>query len=204
MENSVLLPTLLAVPLFGALIGMLMPNGRWARGWGLGVSLLTFLVAVALGIQFYMHPDLPLIYQAQTYRVESLAFSLTLRCDAISLWLAILTAFLTPLAIAFSFGSIVEREREYYVWMNALLLSMLGVFVAGDLLLFYVFFELTLVPMFFIIGIWGGPQKRYAAGKFFLFTFTGSVFTLAAAVYVGIKYGTFDIPTLIQAALHGT
>ena len=63
---------------------------------------------------------------------------------------------------------------------------MLGVFVARDLLLFYVFFELTLVPMFFIIGIWGGPQRRDAAGKFFLFTFTGSVFTLAAAIYLGM------------------
>ena len=71
---------------------------------------------------------------------------------------------------------------------------MLGVFVSADLLLFYIFFELTLVPMFFIIGIWGGPQRRYAAGKFFLFTFTGSVFTLAAAIYVGMRAGTFDIP----------
>jgi NADH-quinone oxidoreductase subunit M len=114
----------------------------------------------------------------------------------------ILTAFLTPLATAFSFGSIVDREREYYAWMNALLLVMLGVFISGDLLLFYVFFELTLIPMFFIIGIWGGPQRRYAAAKFFLFTFTGSVFTLAAAIYVGIRAGSFYIPTVISFAQH--
>ena len=67
---------------------------------------------------------------------------------------------------------------------------MLGVFVARDLLLFYVFFELTLIPMFFIIGIWGGPERRYAAGKFFLFTFAGSVFTLAAAIYLGLRAGS--------------
>ena len=74
-----------------------------------------------------------------------------------------------------------------------------------DLLLFYVFFELTLVPMFFIIGIWGGPDRRRAAGKFFLFTFTGSVFTLAAAIYLGMKYGTFDIqdPSPTTAARYG-
>ena len=120
-------------------------------------------------------------------------FGFSLGCDAISYWLVLLTAVLQPLAIAASFASIRERQREYYAWMLALLVAMLGVFVAQDLLLFYVFFELTLVPMFFIIGIWGGPERRYAAGKFFLFTFAGSVFTLAAAVYLGIKAGTFDI-----------
>ena len=73
--------------------------------------------------------------------------------------------------------------------MLVLLAAMLGVFVARDLLLFYVFFELTLVPMFFIIGIWGGPERRYAAGKFFLFTFAGSVFTLAAVIYLGLQCG---------------
>src|SRR5205807_4565068 len=179
-----------------------LPNPRLARNWALAVSLATFAIAVGLGVQFYHMGTLS--FRPENFQVQSLGFGLTLRVDAIGLWLAILTAFLQPLVIGFSFGSIVDREREYYGWMNALLLTMLGVFVAGDLLLSYVFFELTLVPMFFIIGIWGGPQKRYAAGKFFLFTFTGSVFTLAAAVYVGIKYGTFDIPTLIQAALHGT
>jgi NADH-quinone oxidoreductase subunit M len=136
------------------------------------------------------------------YEIQSLGFGLHLRLDAVSLWLAILTTFLTPLAIAFSFDSIRDREREYYAWMNALLLTMLGVFVAGDVLLFYVFFELTLVPMFFIIGIWGGPQRRYAAAKFFLFTFTGSVFTLAAAIYVGVHAGTFAIFDTIDADGH--
>jgi NADH-quinone oxidoreductase subunit M len=87
--------------------------------------------------------------------------------------------------------------------MMALLVAMLGVFVARDVLLFYIFFELTLIPMFFIIGIWGGPERRYAAGKFFLFTFTGSVFTLAAAIYLGLKYGTFDIPGIIQGVQGG-
>jgi NADH-quinone oxidoreductase subunit M len=87
--------------------------------------------------------------------------------------------------------------------MLGLLVAMLGVFVARDLLLFYVFFELTLVPMFFIIGIWGGPERRYAAAKFFLFTFAGSVFTLAAAIYLGLKYQSFDIDTVIRGAQAG-
>ena len=79
-------------------------------------------------------------------------------------------------------------------------MAMLGVFLARDVLLFYVFFELTLMPMFFIIGIWGGPERRYAAGKFFLFTFTGSVFTLAGVVYLGMQAGTFDLTKVTQFA----
>jgi NADH-quinone oxidoreductase subunit M len=81
-----------------------------------------------------------------------------------------------------------------------LLATMNGVFIARDLLLFYVFFEFTLIPMFFIIGIWGGPERRYAAGKFFLFTFSGSVFTLAGVIYLGLKANTFDLTTVTLAA----
>src|SRR5439155_18961980 len=108
-------------------------------------------------------------------------------------WLVLLTVLLQPLAILASFQSIRERPKDYYAWMLALLAAMNGVFIARDLLLFYIFFELTLIPMFFIIGIWGGPERRYAAGKFFLFTFTGSVFTLAAVIYLGTRAGSFDI-----------
>src|SRR6185369_13715692 len=121
--------------------------------------------------------------------VVGLGLSFSLGIDSISLWLILLTVLLMPLAVAASFGSIHERQKEYYAWMLALMVAMLGVFVARDLLLFYVFFELTLIPMFFIIGIWGGPERRYAAGKFFLFTFAGSVFTLAAVIYLGMNAG---------------
>ena len=201
METSTLLPILLAVPFVGALVGCVVTNARAARNWALLASTVTFFVSVALAIEYYSQPGI-LVFHPDSWQVASLGFGFSLRVDAISLWLAVLTALLTPLSIAFSFGSITEREKEYYGWMNALLLTMLGVFVSGDLLLFYVFFELTLVPMFFIIGIWGGPQKRYAAAKFFLFTFTGSVFTLAAALYVGIRAGTFDITSVIDWAQH--
>jgi NADH-quinone oxidoreductase subunit M len=127
-------------------------------------------------------------------------FSFKLGADTISFWLILLTAFLQPLAVAASFESIKDRAKEYYAWMSLLLMAMLGCFVARDLLLFYIFFELTLIPMFFIIGIWGGPEKRYAAGKFFLFTFAGSVFTLAGVVYLGIQAGTFDLATVTHVA----
>jgi NADH-quinone oxidoreductase subunit M len=138
---------------------------------------------------------------------EPINFAFKLGADTISLWLVLLTAFLQPLAVAASFESIKDRAKEYYAWMSLLLMAMLGCFIARDVLLFYIFFELTLIPMFFIIGIWGGPEKRYAAGKFFLFTFTGSVFTLAGVVYLGIKAGTFDLTTVThvaQTSLTGT
>jgi NADH-quinone oxidoreductase subunit M len=198
VNTSYLLPVLLLVPLIGALVGAFIRSGAHARHWALLASTLTFVVSVALGVEFYSRGMLS--FNPESYQIASLGFSFSLRMDAVSLWLCILTALLTPLSIAFSFGSIVDREREYYAWMNALLLTMLGVFVSGDVLLFYIFFELSLVPMFFIIGIWGGPERRYAAGKFFLFTFAGSVFTLAAAIYVGIQAQTFDIPSVVGFA----
>ena len=194
---SLLLPILLAVPLLGAVAGTSIRSGPHARHWALLVSTITLVISIALGVEYYRQAGV-LVFNPPGYRVQTIGFGFNLRVDAIGLWLAILTTLLTTVSIAFSFGSIRDREREYYAWMNGLLLTMLGVFVSGDLLLFYVFFELTLVPMFFIIGIWGGPQKRYAAGKFFLFTFTGSLFTLAAALYCGVRAGTFDIAQVVN------
>ncbi|MCG3130853.1 MAG: NADH-quinone oxidoreductase subunit M [Phycisphaerae bacterium] len=103
--------------------------------------------------------------------------------DGISIWLLLLTAFLTPLAIASSFSAIQERVREYYILMLLLETAMLGVFCALDLLLFYIFFEFTLVPLFFLIGIWGGSERRRASVKFFLYTLAGSMITFAGVLY---------------------
>jgi len=135
--NNYLLPMLLIVPLLGAVVGAFIHNGPHARHWALMISVITFAVSVVLGFQFYHGASLE--FFPVGYEIQSLGFGLHLRLDAVSLWLAILTTFLTPLAIAFSFDSIRDREREYYAWMNALLLTMLGVFVAGDVLLFLCF-----------------------------------------------------------------
>ena len=98
--------------------------------------------------------------------------------DGLNVWLVVLTALLMVSGVLVSWTSITERVNEYYAWLLVLETGMLGVFLAFDIILFYVFFELTLVPLFFLIGIWGGPQRRYAARKFFIFTLTGSVITL--------------------------
>jgi NADH-quinone oxidoreductase subunit M len=99
--------------------------------------------------------------------------------DGISLWLILLTTFLTPLTLYVSFGAIRNRQKEFIAAMLLLESAMIGAFVSLDLFLFYVFWELMLVPMFIIIGVFGGKNSVYAAVKFFLYTFAGSVFMLA-------------------------
>ena len=185
---------LLALPIIGA--ALCASAALRAVKW---VALGTSLAAVVAGaVLFWGYFDSGAEqFDVSLGSIDAIGFEFKLGIDSISLWLVGLTLFLQPLAIAASFQSIRERQREYHGWMLLLLGAMIGVFVARDALLFYIFFELTLVPMFFIIGVWGGPQRRYAAGKFFLFTFAGSVFTLAAIIYLGVKAGTFDLGRVV-------
>jgi NADH-quinone oxidoreductase subunit M len=192
--NDTILIFLLAIPLLGAIVGAFVPN-RFAKTWALIVSILTAGVGVSMVYRFNFAAK-----AGDALWLTPLATSFSLGVTSIGLWLVLLTVLLMPLAIAASFGSIKDREKEYYAWMLALMVAMLGVFVSQDVLLFYVFFELTLIPMFFIIGIWGGPERRRAAIKFFLFTFAGSVFTLAAVVYLGLRAGGFDLAGVIHFA----
>jgi NADH-quinone oxidoreductase subunit M len=205
MENALLL--LILLPVLGAIVCAAMPGSSPLSKWvALGASLLTAFVGLLLAMNFDWSGGTEIISSLSAFYLESVGFGFKLGVDAISLWLVILTIFLTPLAILASFQSITDRPKEYYAWMLLLLAAMNGVFLARDLLLFYVFFELTLIPMFFIIGIWGGPDRRYAAGKFFLFTFTGSVFTLAGIIYLGMNNpisgatGGFDLATAVTYA----
>jgi NADH-quinone oxidoreductase subunit M len=195
-----LLVLLILVPLAGAIAAAYAPRAL-AKTIALGISLGTLAIGVLAALAFYKSGPGPLELHGPA--AASIGFSFHLGLNGIGLWLLVLTVAITPLAIFASFESIKERENEYYGWMLALLAVMNGVFVSRDALLFYVFFELTLVPMFFIIGIWGGPERRYAANKFFLFTFTGGVFTLATLIFLGTRYGTFDLNALIQFAQVG-
>ncbi|HEV2295567.1 MAG TPA: NADH-quinone oxidoreductase subunit M [Tepidisphaeraceae bacterium] len=207
MSDNFLLPLLLIVPIVGAMVCALLPDAKVARLWALVVSIATAVVAGVLAYQFdWRAGDGRILYGGgidSLLQVSTINFGFTLAADAVSLWLVLLTVLLMPLAVAASFDSIRERQKEYYAWMLALLTAMLGVFVARDLLLFYIFFELTLIPMFFIIGIWGGSQRREAAGKFFLFTFAGSVFTLAGVVYIGLRCDTFDLDMIMRSVREG-
>ncbi len=119
--------------------------------------------------------------------------------DGISLWLVLLTTLLMPIAILSSWTAIRKRQLSYYIFMLILESAMIGVFVSLDLLLFYLFFEASLVPMFFLIGIWGGERRIYAAVKFFIYTAVGSLLMLVGIIALYFLYGSFDYVTLLQA-----
>ncbi len=116
--------------------------------------------------------------------------------DGISIAMIMLTTFISMLAIAASFPMIKNNVRQYYIFMLLLETGMLGVFLAQDLFFFYVFWEFTLVPMYFLIGLWGGKERVYAAIKFFLYTMAGSLLMLVAILYVGIQAGSFAVPEI--------
>jgi NADH-quinone oxidoreductase subunit M len=125
--------------------------------------------------------------------------------DGMNIWLIVLTAILMVSSVLISWNAVEERVHEFHAWLLALGFALTGVFLAFDIILFYVFFELTLVPLFFLIGIWGGPERRYAARKFFIYTFAGSIITfLGLLAVVIVCYNktsphtlTFSIPELV-------
>jgi NADH-quinone oxidoreductase subunit M len=125
--------------------------------------------------------------------------------DGLNVWLVMLTAVLTVPSVLISWNHITERVNEFYAWLLILQTAMIGIFMSFDIILFYVFFELSLVPLFFLIGIWGGPERRHAAGKFFIYTLTGSLITLLGVLGVVLACYTrnngeltFSIPRLVE------
>src|SRR5947209_8976426 len=131
--------------------------------------------------------------------------------DGLNVWLVLLTAVLLVPSVLVSWRAITERVHEFYAWLLVLETAMLGVFLSFHIILFYVFFELTLVPLFFLIGIWGGPQRQYAARKFFIFTLAGSLITLLGVLGVvltlalgGEQRLTFAIPALVSQVVRQT
>jgi NADH-quinone oxidoreductase subunit M len=174
---STLLLMTLSLPLAGALT---LPGDRIAaRRWALAMALVTFGIAAVLvaaypgGTEPFAATELPWLDGAGA--PLHIAFSVAI--DGLSLWLFGLTALLMIVAVLVGWEAIREQASLYYRLLLVLETGMLGVFVARDIILFYVFFEFTLIPLFFLIGIWGSDQRRYAAVKFFLFTLAGSVLT---------------------------
>jgi NADH-quinone oxidoreductase subunit M len=118
--------------------------------------------------------------------------------DGLSILLVLLTAFLTPISILSTWTAVEDRVKDFMIFFLLLETGMTGVFLAQDLFLFYIFWEFTLVPMYFLIGIWGGPRRLYAAVKFFLYTMAGSILMLLAILWLGIEGGTFSVPALVS------
>ena len=188
------LEALLAFPLVTAIAVLLRPV-REAKWIALFATLIEFLISVPLWWEF--NPTVALMqFQVARPWIAGWGVWFRLGLDGISLFMVLLTTFTMPLAVLSSFNYIREKERAYYALLLVLTTGMLGVFLALDLFVFYVFWELMLIPMYFLIGVWGGPRRLYAAIKFFLFTFVGSLLMLVAILtiyyYVGRATGTYS------------
>jgi NADH-quinone oxidoreductase subunit M len=207
-----LLTILILIPLLGALVVLFMPRqGAGAiRTTALGFMGVELLASLALlRGDFATSADFQFVTQAVW--VESLGISYKVGVDGISLWLVLLTTALTPVALFVSWTGIDTKIKEYALSFLLLEVGMIGAFVALDLFLFYVFWEIMLVPMYLIIGVWGGPQRVYAAVKFFLYTMVGSLLMLVAILYVAASYRelagvySFDLAELQRVVLpYGT
>ncbi|HLF14024.1 MAG TPA: NADH-quinone oxidoreductase subunit M [Bacteroidota bacterium] len=188
MTVESLLILLIFLPLTGALAVMAIGRSsvRAIKGAGIAVSLAAFAVSLALASGF--NPDLEGFQMVSRYPwVDTLSISFHVGIDGMSLLLILLTTFMTPIALLASWNSIEKRVKEYVVMMLLLEAGILGVFAALDLFLFYIFWEAMLIPMYFIIGIWGGSNRVYAAVKFFLYTMSGSLLMLVAIIWLGYQ-----------------
>jgi NADH-quinone oxidoreductase subunit M len=197
-----LLSVLVFLPALGA-VGISLvrrEDERLQKLFGLGISGVVFLLSLLLVLEF--QPVAAMQFEERCDWFPSYGISYHVGIDGISYWLVILTTFLTPLALLGSWESIHDRVREFNVFMLLLEAGMLGVFVSLDLFLFYVFWEAMLIPMYFLIGIWGHERRIYAALKFFLYTMAGSALMLVAflVVYKVAGLNSFDIPRLVASA----
>src|SRR5213593_3798915 len=205
MYRQWVLTALLAWPLVAALVVVLAPP-RWAKHVALATSLVEFAISVPLWWTFAPADGMQCILDVPW--IPSWGIRYTVGVDGISLFMVLLTTFLVPLSVLGSYSYITTRERPFYCLMLVLTSGMIGVFVALDLFFFYVMWEVMLIPMYFIIGVWGGENRLYAAIKFFIYTFFGSLLMLLAIlalVYlVGLRTGVYSFSyTHLMANLGG-
>ena len=197
MAHLPLLSITTFLPLVGALAILLLRGGeensaRIARWIALWISLATFAVSVEVWAAFDPgRADFQLIEKADWLPDFNIGYRMGI--DGISLFFVLLSTFLTPICVVSSWLAVTRRVKEYMIAFLVLETLMVGMFCALDLIVFYMFFEGVLIPMFLIIGVWGGPRRVYAAFKFFLFTLLGSVLMLLAILAIYFATGTTDI-----------
>jgi len=200
-----ILTVLIVLPAAGALLTILMPNTRpeYARTVGYAVSVATFAIAVYLLYDFN-RADADYQFVSSHAWMEPLGVRWTVGVDGISLFMVALTALLIPIGLLASAN--ISRAKSFIAWMLLLEAGLIGVFLALDLILFFIFFEVVLVPMYFLIAGWGHDNRRYAATKFFLFTMAGSAFLFVGILAVAFLHRssegflTFDTQVLTQWA----
>jgi NADH-quinone oxidoreductase subunit M len=199
-----LLTVVLFLPLAAFLALLLVPRSApgLSRIGALALSLATFLAALGLFFWFDRGAAGPQ-FTVNVLWIATPEIHFHIAADGVSLWLALLSAFLTPICVLISWRSIQNRVKEFYAFLLLLEFGLIGVFLAQDLFLFYVFWEVSLVPMYFLIGIWGHERRIYAAVKFFLYTMAGSVLMLAAIIYLYNRAQTFDYSRILELLASG-
>jgi NADH-quinone oxidoreductase subunit M len=207
ISGAPLLSSIVLLPIIGSIAVMACKGRKWIQSVALGTSLSSFILTLIPVVSF--NPEFSgFQFEEHLPWIQALGISYHLGIDGLSLFLLPLTTFLTTAALLVSWNRIAVKEKTYYVSFLILEAGMLGVFVALDSFLFYVFWEAMLIPMFLIIGIWGGKNRRYAAIKFLIYTMAGSVLMLVALIVMAFLsqsagYGlSFDITRWLTLDIH--
>lgn len=194
--NYPVISVLLLLPLLGALVGLLFRSDRAQLLWGLAVTVATALASLPLYTQFDRSTAQYQFVELHHW-LPALGLDYVVGVDGISVLLVLLTTLVMPLCVLCSWSYIKERMREFMFVLLVIETAMIGVFVSLNTLLFFLFWEAMLIPMYLIIAIWGGPRKDYASIKYFLYTFAGSIFFLASIIALYVQTGSFFIPELM-------
>src|SRR5579872_6845424 len=198
-----ILSIVLLTPLAGLLVLLLIPssNPRGIKLWANAISFVGFLVSLPLVFNFDSGKDFQFVEKANW--IPSIGASYSLGIDGLGMLLVMLTTLVGFIAILSSWNAITDRLKEYYAFFLILQTAMLGVFMARDFLLFFVFWESVLVPMYFIIALWGGQRRGYASIKFMIYTLVGSVLMFLGILFLYFQHSqiapaSFDIQALLQ------
>jgi len=200
ISSNTILSLVIFFPLIGVVAILFIPKERHnaIRATALIASIITLAISLVMLSWFDgTSAEQQMSVRLPWFQLAGIDIEYSLGVDGLSVLLVMLTTFLTPLSILSTWSAVKERVKEFMAFFLLLEVGMLGVFLALDLFLFYVFWEFTLVPMYFLIGIWGGPRRIYAALKFFLYTMAGSILMLVAILWLGIRFETFSVLDLI-------
>jgi NADH-quinone oxidoreductase subunit M len=188
-----ILSIVIFMPLVGALVILFMREEALIKMSALTATLATLVISLVLLVNFNLQTPL---FQFGEYRpwIPSYNIAYALGVDGITIMLIVLTALIAPICILCSWKAIEKRVKEFMICILLMETAMIGVFCSLDFILFYIFWEAMLIPMYLLIAVWGGPQKDYASIKFFIYTLFGSVFLLVAIIALYVTNGTFSIP----------
>jgi NADH-quinone oxidoreductase subunit M len=200
-----LLDMVIHLPLVAFIIALLLPkdNHKLIRMFALIASLVIFVVSLGLISPVLSTAAGQFALERNDSWIQTPAINYHVGVDGISLWLVILSTFMTPICVLVSWKSIDKHIKQFFAFLLLLEFGLVGVFVSLDFFLFFVFWEVSLVPMYFLIGIWGHDRRIYSAVKFFLYTMAGSALMLVAMIYLYVQSGTFDYTKILAGLQSG-